>query len=52
MLGALVKATNIIGIDDLITYTQKKLQKKFRGNTKVIQGNLKSIKKAYQEVKE
>lgn len=51
MLGALVGATNIITIDDLIKYVEKTLEKKFRGRPEVIKGNVESIKRAYKEVK-
>ncbi|MCK4307659.1 2-oxoacid:acceptor oxidoreductase family protein [candidate division WOR-3 bacterium] len=52
MLGALTKVTEIIGLEDLITYTKKKLVKKFRGKgSGIIEGNLESIKKAYNSVR-
>ncbi|MCK4353599.1 2-oxoacid:acceptor oxidoreductase family protein [candidate division WOR-3 bacterium] len=52
MLGALLKATSIMKLDDLLKYTEKKLEKKFRTRPEIIKGNLESIKKAYKEVKE
>lgn len=51
MLGALVAATGIMKIDDLIEDTNKKLIKKFKNKPEVIEGNLKAIRAAYEEVK-
>ena len=52
MLGALVKATQIMQIDALLEYVKGNLEKKFRGKPEVIKGNLESIKRAYKEVAE
>ncbi|MFA5033584.1 MAG: 2-oxoacid:acceptor oxidoreductase family protein [bacterium] len=51
MLGALVRVTDVIGIDDLIKFVEKTLGKKFRGKPEVIKGNIDSIRRAYDEVK-
>lgn len=51
MLGALVAATNIMDINNLITDTKYKLEKKFRTKPEIIEGNLQAIKRAYEEVK-
>ena len=51
MMGALVAATGIMGIDHLIEDTNKKLIKKFKNKPEVIEGNLKAIRVAYEEVK-
>ncbi|MBN2134096.1 MAG: 2-oxoacid:acceptor oxidoreductase family protein [Acidobacteria bacterium] len=48
MLGALVKATNVIKLDTLRDDVRKKFAKKFP--ERVIQGNLDAIEKAYEEV--
>jgi pyruvate ferredoxin oxidoreductase gamma subunit len=48
MLGALVKATELIKLDTLYTDLRKKFGKKFP--ERVIQGNLDAIKRAYEEV--
>ena len=51
MMGALVKATGILSLESLLSDTQKKLEKKFRRKPEIIQGNIESIKQAYEEVK-
>jgi pyruvate ferredoxin oxidoreductase gamma subunit len=48
MLGALVRATELIKLDTLYTDLRKKFGKKFP--ERVIQGNLDAIKRAYEEV--
>lgn len=50
MMGALVKISGIIDINDLLEDTKKKMEKKFRNKPEVIEGNLKAIKRAYEEV--
>lgn len=52
MIGALVRVSGLLKLDDLIKDTEKELQKKFRHKPEVIKGNLEAIKKAYNEVKE
>jgi pyruvate ferredoxin oxidoreductase gamma subunit len=51
MMGALVAATGIMDITHLIDDTKHKLEKKFRTKPEVIEGNLKAIRTAYEEVK-
>ncbi len=51
MLGALIKATNILDYDHFIKDLEKKLTKKFALKPEVIQGNLNAVKRAYAEVK-
>lgn len=51
MLGALVKVSNLIPYDQMIQSIKEKLNKKFKGRTEIINGNLKAIERAYQEVK-
>ncbi|MDI6757620.1 MAG: 2-oxoacid:acceptor oxidoreductase family protein, partial [Endomicrobiia bacterium] len=51
MLGALVKVINGLSLDDVLEDTREKLAKKFRHKPQVIEGNMASIKKAYDEVK-
>ncbi|MBN2542587.1 2-oxoacid:acceptor oxidoreductase family protein [bacterium] len=48
MLGALIKVSEILSIDNIYTDIQKKFEKKF--SEKIIQGNLNAIKRAYEEV--
>lgn len=50
MLGALVKVTGVVDYEHLITDTRKKLTKKFQHKPEVIEGNIKAIERAYQEV--
>ena len=52
MMGALVKIIDFLDIDKVIEDTEKKLKKKFKHKPEVIDGNLKSIKRAYEEVTE
>jgi len=51
MMGALVKVTGLIDINELLEHTKKKLEVKFRHKPEVIEGNLKAIERAYNEVK-
>jgi pyruvate ferredoxin oxidoreductase gamma subunit len=51
MLGALVKATGLLKYETLMDDTKGKLEKKFRNKPEVIEGNLKAIERAYNEVK-
>lgn len=51
MIGALVKATGVLELDEVLEDTKKKLEKKFRNKPEIIEGNLKAISRAYQEVK-
>lgn len=51
MMGALVKVTGIISLEELLKDARKKLEVKFRNRPEVIEGNLKAIERAYNEVK-
>lgn len=51
MLGALVKATGLLNFDRMINDTRTKLSKKFASRPEIIEGNLRAIERAYQEVK-
>jgi pyruvate ferredoxin oxidoreductase gamma subunit len=51
MLGALIKATAILDFKEMLEDTKKKLEKKFRTKPEVIEGNIKAIERAYNEVK-
>jgi len=51
MMGALIKVTGIIPYEAFIEDTKKQLEKKFSSKPEVIEGNLKAIERAYQEVK-
>ena len=49
MIGALIKVIPILSLDTLLKGVRKKFGKKF--NTKIVEGNVSAIKKAYEEVK-
>ncbi|MCL1973024.1 MAG: 2-oxoacid:acceptor oxidoreductase family protein [Endomicrobia bacterium] len=51
MLGALVKVIGNLDINAVLEDTKVKLTAKFRHKPEVIEGNLSSIKRAYDEVK-
>ncbi len=51
MIGGLLKATGLMGLDEMLEDTKSKLEKKFRNRPEVIEGNLNAIKRAYAEVK-
>lgn len=51
MMGALVKATGLLDFGDMLDDTKKKLEKKFRSKPEVVEGNVKAIQQAYDEVK-
>lgn len=51
MMGALCKATGLLDFKVMLTDTKQKLEKKFRTKPEVIDGNLKAIQRAYDEVK-
>lgn len=51
MLGALAKVTGLLSFETLMDDTRKKLEKKFRNKPEVIDGNLKAIERAFNEVK-
>jgi pyruvate ferredoxin oxidoreductase gamma subunit len=50
MIGALIGATHILPIEAFMEDTKKKLEKKFKSKPEVIEGNLKAIRQAYEEV--
>ena len=51
MLGAMAKVTGILDFEKMLKSIKKKLENKFRGRDEIINGNIKSIKRAYEEVK-
>jgi len=51
MLGALVKVSGIMKIDDMLADTKQKLEKKFASKPEIVKGNLLAIKKAFDEVR-
>lgn len=51
MIGALIGATGLLPIEAFMDDTKRKLEKKFASKPEVIDGNLKAIRAAYEEVK-
>lgn len=51
MMGALVRVTGLVDLEEMLEDTKKKLEKKFRSKPEVIEGNLMAIRRAYDEVK-
>lgn len=51
LLGALLKVTGMLDFKETIEDTRKKLEKKFKSKPEVIEGNIKAIERAYNEVK-
>ena len=51
LLGALIKASNILDFDHFAKDLEKKLSKKFASKPEVIEGNLNAVKRAFAEVK-
>jgi pyruvate ferredoxin oxidoreductase gamma subunit len=51
LMGAFVKATNLLPFDEFFDKVKGQLSKKFKSKPEVIEGNLEAIKRAYQEVK-
>ena len=51
LLGALIKATGVLDFKRMLDDTKKKLEKKFKSKPEVIEGNIKAIERAYNEVK-
>lgn len=50
MLGALVRATGVVPIEELLESTRHRLTKKFRTKPEAVEGNIKAIERAYREV--
>jgi pyruvate ferredoxin oxidoreductase gamma subunit len=50
MLGAMVKVTGALEWDSALASIEAKLSEKFRGRKEIIEGNVKAIKRAYDEV--
>ena len=51
MLGALVKVIGTLDIEGVLKDTRAKLEVKFRSKPEVIDGNITSIQRAYDEVR-
>jgi pyruvate ferredoxin oxidoreductase gamma subunit len=51
MLGALLKATGLLDFKKTLAETEIKLKKKFASKPEIVEGNIKAISRAYEEVK-
>jgi pyruvate ferredoxin oxidoreductase gamma subunit len=51
LMGALIRATGIMPYDKFMEIMKDELSKKFKNKPEVIDGNIKAIERAYQEVK-
>lgn len=51
MMGALLKVVEILPFEEFIGRMREDLSKKFRGRDEIVEGNLKAIRRAYEEVK-
>jgi len=49
LIGALIKATELLSLDNVLNDIEDKFKKKF--SSKIVEGNINAIKRAYQEVK-
>ncbi len=49
MLGALIKVSEVLKLDTVVTHLKKSFSKKFSDS--VVQGNIKALTRAYEEVK-
>jgi len=52
MLGALIKVSAFLKIEEVIKDLELKLKKKFSSKLEIVAGNLSAVKRAYQEVAE
>lgn len=50
MLGALVRVTGLLSYETVMEDTKKKIEQKFKNKPEVIEGNLKAIERAYNEI--
>ncbi|MBI5144433.1 MAG: 2-oxoacid:acceptor oxidoreductase family protein, partial [Candidatus Omnitrophica bacterium] len=51
LLGALIKATGILDFKEMLEETRIKLESKFKSRPEIVEGNIKAIERAYNEVK-
>ncbi|MEN9979306.1 MAG: 2-oxoacid:acceptor oxidoreductase family protein [candidate division WOR-3 bacterium] len=51
MLGALARVTGVLELEPMIAAIRSKLGAKFRGREKLVEDNLRSIRRAFEEVK-
>ncbi len=51
MLGALARVTGVLELEPMLAAIKDKLSAKFRGQEKLVESNLESVRRAYQEVR-
>jgi pyruvate ferredoxin oxidoreductase gamma subunit len=51
MLGAMIKVSGFLKIEEVLKDLEIKLKKKFASKPEIVAGNLKAVERAYQEVK-
>lgn len=51
MLGALARVTGVLELEPMIAAIRSKLAAKFRGREKLVEDNLRSIRRAFEEVR-
>ena len=51
MLGALARVTEVLDLERMVEDLGAELAKKFRDRPEIVNGNIQSIKRAYEEVK-
>ncbi|MCK5219177.1 2-oxoacid:acceptor oxidoreductase family protein [bacterium] len=51
MMGALLKATNLMDFESMLEDTKHKMEKKFKDRPGIVEGNMAAIRRAYEEVK-
>jgi len=51
LMGAFIKATGLMPFEEFAGHVKSELEKKFKTKPEVIEGNIKAIERAYQEVK-
>jgi len=52
LIGALIKISGLLSLQEVLTDLKSKLEAKFRNRPEVVEGNLKAIEQAYSEVRE
>ena len=51
LMGALIKVAEVIPYDDFLKIMKEEFEKKFKSRPEVVEGNIKAMERAYQEVK-
>jgi pyruvate ferredoxin oxidoreductase gamma subunit len=50
MMGALIKVTGVLDFEKFLLVTERQLAYKFKSRPEVVEGNIKAIRRAYEEV--